>query len=259
MQRVSVSRSLIAPTVVLGIGLSGFFDGILLHQVLQWHHLLSLVAGEPFRDIGTQILADGLFHVLMYVVTGLGLWLLWRRRAALALPNGTRAVAGGGVLGFGLWNVIDVGFFHWVLGIHRIRVNVPDPMLYDLGWFVVLGIVPLAIGGLLLRGGTSSPGRHGVAAAVVLAFLASWAAWQASLPPPNTRTALVLFAPGASPGTLINAALAAGTTVVWIDPRGRMMAVSLDRPTARRLLYRSGALFVARSSALAGCAAALSS
>lgn len=28
---------------VLGFALGGFFDGILLHQILQWHHLLSLV------------------------------------------------------------------------------------------------------------------------------------------------------------------------------------------------------------------------
>ena len=74
---------LILPTAIIGVGLSGFFDGILLHQVLQWHHLLSLVPGEPFRDIGTQILADGLFHVLMYLVTAVGLWLLWRRRGLL--------------------------------------------------------------------------------------------------------------------------------------------------------------------------------
>ena len=258
MHRVSASRSLIAPTVVLGIGLSGFFDGILLHQILQWHHLLSLVPGEPFRDIGTQILADGLFHVLMYLVTAAGLWLLWRRRAVLALPTGgARAVVGGVLLGFGLWNLIDVGFFHWVLGIHRVRVNVPDPMLYDLGWIAVLGIAPFAIGVLLLRGGSSTSGKHGAAAALALVLLASYAAWQAALPPPNTRTALVLFPPGANQGTLFNAALAAGAPVLWMDPRGRMMAVSLDHPTAKRLLYRGGALFVARSAALAGCAASL--
>mgnify|MGYP006148195481 CR=1 FL=1 len=71
-------------SAVLGVALGGFFDGILLHQVLQWHHLLSLLPGEPFRDIGTQILADGLFHILMYLVTAAGLWLLWRRRGQFA-------------------------------------------------------------------------------------------------------------------------------------------------------------------------------
>ncbi|WP_429599831.1 DUF2243 domain-containing protein [Sphingomonas zeicaulis] len=60
-------------------------------------HLLSLVPGEPFRDLGTQILADGLFHILMYVITAAGLWLLWRRRSLLAV-SGWRIVAGGALL-----------------------------------------------------------------------------------------------------------------------------------------------------------------
>ena len=87
-------KGLIAAAFVLGIGLGGFFDGILLHQVLQWHHLLSLVPGEAFRDLGTQILADGLFHVLMYGVTAAGLWMLWRRRGGLRDPGAAGAVAG---------------------------------------------------------------------------------------------------------------------------------------------------------------------
>jgi len=33
--------SLAAPGIVLGMGLGGFVDGILLHQILQWHHLLT--------------------------------------------------------------------------------------------------------------------------------------------------------------------------------------------------------------------------
>jgi hypothetical protein len=30
-----------AASVVLGVGLGGFIDGIILHQLLQWHHMLS--------------------------------------------------------------------------------------------------------------------------------------------------------------------------------------------------------------------------
>lgn len=47
----------------LGFGLGGFFDGILLHQVLQWHHLLSGVE-QAHVDIRVLIMTDGLFHVL---------------------------------------------------------------------------------------------------------------------------------------------------------------------------------------------------
>jgi uncharacterized membrane protein len=31
---------------MLGFAFGGFFDGILLHQVLQWHHLLSGIGPE---------------------------------------------------------------------------------------------------------------------------------------------------------------------------------------------------------------------
>jgi hypothetical protein len=31
------------PAYILGFGMGGFFNGILLHQVLQWHYLLSSV------------------------------------------------------------------------------------------------------------------------------------------------------------------------------------------------------------------------
>lgn len=35
-----------AAGILLGLGLGGFFDGIVLHQILQWHHMLT-DAGYP--------------------------------------------------------------------------------------------------------------------------------------------------------------------------------------------------------------------
>ena len=58
--------------LLLGFALGGFFDGILLHQILQWHHLLSLVPGVA--SLEAQVLWDGLFHLLMYVLAVAGLW-----------------------------------------------------------------------------------------------------------------------------------------------------------------------------------------
>lgn len=63
---------------VLGFALGGFFDGILLHQILQWHHLLSLV--PEVSSLRFQVLWDGYFHALMYVIAAAGLWGLWRAR-----------------------------------------------------------------------------------------------------------------------------------------------------------------------------------
>jgi uncharacterized membrane protein len=40
----------IAAGLLFGLGLGGFFDGILLHQVLQWHHMLTS-AGYPADSV----------------------------------------------------------------------------------------------------------------------------------------------------------------------------------------------------------------
>ena len=246
-------NSALLPAAIIGFGLGGFFDGIMLHQVLQWHHLLSLVPGEPFRDIGTQILADGLFHVLMYLVTAVGLWLLWRRRGDLAAGDGRR-VLGAALLGFGAWNVVDVVGFHWILGIHRIRVGVPDPLTYDLAWLGAFGLVPLALAFPLLK--FRSGGGTGAKAAMGLALLAIGAGALAARPQPNGDSALVLLAPGGTAGDAIDLAQSADARILWVDPAGRMVAVAGDEDVGGRL-YAAGAWFVTRSPALAGCAASL--
>jgi uncharacterized membrane protein len=52
--------------LLLGLGLGGFVDGIVLHQVLQWHHMVSHVEDYPMTTLeGLEVntFADGLFHV----------------------------------------------------------------------------------------------------------------------------------------------------------------------------------------------------
>ena len=66
---------------MLGLGLGGFFDGIVLHQLLQWHHMLTS-AGYPadsLRNLQINTLADGLFHASTYILVVWGLILLWRK------------------------------------------------------------------------------------------------------------------------------------------------------------------------------------
>ena len=241
---------------VIGLALSGFFDGILLHQVLQWHHFLSLVPGERFQSLETQVLADGLFHIFVYLITALGLWLLWRARAELDQPGARRRVVGSALLGFGAWNIVDVGLFHWILGIHRIRVNVPDPMLYDVAWLVRLGLVVALAGWLVLRGrGADRDGGRHAAVGIVAALLI--AAPVANIPAPNGST-LVIFHPGVSAGTALNAVAASDSRLIAIDPGGRFAVVRLASRGSSLALYREGAMLVSSSAALAGCLAFVS-
>jgi uncharacterized membrane protein len=67
--------------ILLGLGLGGFFDGIVLHQLLQWHHMLTS-AGYPadsVPNLAINTLWDGLFHAGTYLLVLLGLVVLWRR------------------------------------------------------------------------------------------------------------------------------------------------------------------------------------
>ena len=74
-------KRLIWAGLLFGIGLGGFFDGIVLHQILQWHHMLTSEGSYPSTTVaGLEIntLWDGLFHATTYVATVAGLVLLWR-------------------------------------------------------------------------------------------------------------------------------------------------------------------------------------
>ena len=66
-----------APGLLLGVGLGGFVDGIVLHQILQWHHLLTDEGDFPMDTVGgleENMVADGIFHALTWVVVVVGTW-----------------------------------------------------------------------------------------------------------------------------------------------------------------------------------------
>ena len=50
--------------ILFGLGLGGFFDGIILHQVLQWHHMLTSAGYPPnsLANLEFNTLWDGIFH-----------------------------------------------------------------------------------------------------------------------------------------------------------------------------------------------------
>jgi hypothetical protein len=77
---------------------------------------------------------------------GCRLWLLWRARDEISGTGADRRLLGAVLLGFAVWQAVDVVLFHWILVIHRIRVGVPNPLFWDLAWLIVIGGPPLAMG-----------------------------------------------------------------------------------------------------------------
>ena len=142
--------------ILFGLGFGGFFDGIILRQVLQWHHMLTS-AGYPPDNVSNlkfNTLWDGIFHLSTYVFVLLGLIILWKRAHKPHVRWSGKLLAGSMLMGFGIFNVVEGIVDHHVLGIHHVNETVPpDQWIYwDLG-FLLWGAAMLVGGWLLLRTG----------------------------------------------------------------------------------------------------------
>jgi uncharacterized membrane protein len=145
--------------LLLGIGFGGFADGIVLHQILQWHHLLTSTGDHPATTVAgleTNTLWDGLFHAFTWLAALSGLFLLWS-----AMREGFRASAwrliGLILAGWGSFNLVEGIVDHHILTIHHVKAG-ENQLAFDLG-FLALGAV-LVGGGVLLarRGGPAGEG-----------------------------------------------------------------------------------------------------
>jgi len=156
MKSNHIDRPFIQAGIVLGVGLGGFVDGIVLHQILQWHHMLTS-AGFPatsIRNMEVNMVADGLFDATSWVITVMGLALLWGAKKQKELPP-VRTFIGSLTIGWGSFNLVEGIIDHHILGIHHVRSG-PNQIAWDLA-FLAFGAVLVVIGWLLVRSGKRKP------------------------------------------------------------------------------------------------------
>ncbi len=148
-------RRLVAAGVLLGIGLGGFFDGIVLHQILQWHHMVSTpTPPTSVENLELNTLGDGLFHAATWIVTVVGIFVLAGANGSRTAPGGGRTLVGSMLAGWGLFNLVEGLVDHHLLNLHHVRPG-PDELLYDLG-FLAWGAVMLLAGVAFVRGARSA-------------------------------------------------------------------------------------------------------
>jgi len=137
---------------MLGLGLGGFVDGILLHQILQWHHMLS--SSRPIAtvsDVELNMVWDGLFDAATWLFTVIGIALLWRAGAREDVPWSLNTFLGSLLVGAGLFNFVEGLIDHQILGIHHVKPG-PNELAWDIG-FLASGVILAVAGWLLLQAG----------------------------------------------------------------------------------------------------------
>jgi uncharacterized membrane protein len=154
--RTSDRRPLITAGMLLGIGLGGFVDGILLHQVFQLHSMLSAYYPQStLANVEFSMIWDGVFHSFTWLATAAGIVLLWRAAPCAREPWADRTLLGSAVIGWGAFNLVEGTVDHFVLEIHHV-VERLGLSIWD-GVFLGVSLALIAAGVALVRSAPRAP------------------------------------------------------------------------------------------------------
>jgi uncharacterized membrane protein len=142
---------LLTTAIVLGIGIGGFIDGIVLHQILQWHEMLSArIPPTNYVNKSVNMFWDGIFHAFTLIVTFIGVVLLWKLLYRKNIDRSGYLLSGGLLSGWGIFNIVEGIIDHQVLKLHNVREISNNPEAWNVG-FLGLSLVMIAAGYLLVK------------------------------------------------------------------------------------------------------------
>jgi uncharacterized membrane protein len=136
--------------IFLGIGMGGFVDGIVFHQLLQTHGMLSATLPKTtIPNIEINMFWDGLFHTLTWIMTAIGLRLLWTAGRQRDVAWSGKALMAAMFLGWGLFNFVEGLVDHFILNIHHV-VQRLGLSAFDYA-YLASGILLMVLGSAAIR------------------------------------------------------------------------------------------------------------
>jgi len=137
--------------VLLGIGIVGFIDETVFHQLLQWHSFYWAT------DAHGRILSDGLFHAVSTLILLWGAFRLWQDRAS-STPGRSSGTMAGILIGGGGFNTYDGAIQHVILHLHLVNEHVCPKLNINNSVATCTNDIPLeivwiAVGSALLAAG----------------------------------------------------------------------------------------------------------
>ncbi|WP_245917872.1 DUF2243 domain-containing protein [Alteribacillus bidgolensis] len=137
-------KLIIIGSFLMGFGTLGALDGVIFHQLLQWHSVVMETSRQG------QIISDGLFHLAVTITLIAGGIVLWLGGKPTDISKGIRLLAGFFLIGGGIFNVVEGLINHHLLQIHRVKPGDPNALMYDVA-FLACGIFLILIGYIIRR------------------------------------------------------------------------------------------------------------
>ena len=143
--------SLITASMVLGIGIGGFIDGIVFHQILQWHEMLSnVIPSTNYIGKSINMFWDGIFHAFCLIIVITGIILLWKIMQKRIVVTSGKFLMGGILSGWALFNIIEGIINHHLLQLHNVMEFSYNPHVGN--WiFLGISIILLVVGYIFIR------------------------------------------------------------------------------------------------------------
>jgi len=130
-----IRNPLVQAGIVLGLGFGGFADGIVLHQILGWHHLVCVTEHcrpTSIEHLQRQITQDGFFHLVVWLISLAGTVMLFRAARRPAAVWSGKVLCGAMLAGWGLFNFTEGLIDHHIFGIHHVLPGSPHQFLWDM-------------------------------------------------------------------------------------------------------------------------------
>jgi uncharacterized membrane protein len=143
---------LVSTSVILGIGIGGFIDGIALHQILQWHEMLSNKL-PPVNLVAKSVnmFWDGIFHAFSLLVTIIGIFSLFDLFSRSDVIVSKKIFIGGLILGWGLFNIVEGVIDHHLLKLHNVREISNYSDAWNYGFLAVSVLMVIASLGVISK------------------------------------------------------------------------------------------------------------
>ena len=138
-------------SVIIGIGFGGFVDGILLHQILQVHEMLSnKIAATNYTGKSVNMFWDGIFHAFCFFSAVTGVVQLWKLMLRNDVDRSGNLFVAGLMFGWGTFNLVEGLMDHQILKLHNVIEFAQD---HATGNYIFLStsVVMSVIGWLLVR------------------------------------------------------------------------------------------------------------